>query len=174
MTDNLIMEEISRSYLELLANNTGYFPSVTKDFGTDLTIRKAKYCSERKRILTIGKSIDIQLKAVSEKYVIGSEDINLDTIKYVLEVKNYNDLIVRANESGICMPLILCVFIIPNDRNEWFSINPSEMIIKKCAYWYRIPFNAELSTNTTSITIEIPKTNIVSTGFYDEIFATLE
>jgi hypothetical protein len=174
MTDNLIMEEISRSYLELLANNTGYFPSVTKDFGTDLTIRKAKYCAERKRILTIGKSIDIQLKAVSEKYVAGSEDTNLDSIRYVLEVKNYNDLIVRANENGICMPLILCVFIIPNDRNDWFTLNPTEMIIRKCAYWYKVPSGEELSKNTTNITIEIPKKNIVSTNFYDEIFATLE
>lgn len=174
MTDKIIMEEISKSYLELVANNSGYFNSVAKDYGTDLTIRKANYCSDRKRYLTIGKSIDIQVKAVSEKYVTGVNDDELENIKYVLEVKNYNDLIVRAKEKGICMPLILCVFVIPDNKSDWFTLNPSELIIRKCAYWYKVPTEAEQSSNLESKTIEIPKANKISTTFYDEQFAFLE
>ncbi|WP_405247707.1 hypothetical protein [Cellulophaga sp. Asnod2-G02] len=69
MTDNDIMEEISKGYLELLASSCGYFNATSRDYGNDLNIRKAKICPTRKRYLTTGKSIDIQVKAVSEIFV---------------------------------------------------------------------------------------------------------
>lgn len=173
MTDTIIMEEISRSYLETIANGSGYFNSVARDYGTDLTIRKANYCPHNRRYLTIGKSVDIQVKAVGEKYVSGINDSLATEIKYALQVKNYNDLIRRANESGICMPLVLCVVVVPDDKKDWYSINPNELIIRKCAFWYKIPDGMKESTLKSNITITIPKTNIVTATFYDDLFATL-
>ncbi len=93
MTDTIVMEELSRTYLETIANGTGYFNSIARDYGTDLTIRKANYCPHNRRYLTIGKSVDIQVKAVTERYVKGINDVDSADIKYALEVKNYNDLI---------------------------------------------------------------------------------
>lgn len=173
MTDNIIMEEISKTYLETIANGKGYFNSVARDYGTDMTIRRAQYCSVKKRYLTLGKSVDLQIKAVSEKYVQGLNDPRATEIKYALESKNYNDLITRSNEGGVCMPLYLCLVILPNDKINWYSLNPNELIIRKCAFWYQVPEGAVETKNTTSITISIPKSNIISDNFYDEIFSLL-
>lgn len=174
MTDKIIMEELSKTYLLTIANGSGYFnSSVSHDYGTDLTIRKAHYCPERKRVLTGGKSIDIQVKAVSEKYIKGLEDEEIDSIKYALEVKNYNDLVDRSNENGIYMPLILCVFIIPNDKKDWYTLSSTELTIRKCAFWFQVPVGTTHSNNTDNITITIPKENIVCNEFYNKIFATL-
>lgn len=173
MTDNIIMEEISKTYLETIANGNGYFNSVARDYGTDMTIRRANYCPVKKRYLTIGKSVDLQIKAVSEKYVEGINDPTATEIKYVLEAKNYNDLITRANEGGICMPLYLCVVVLPNDKTNWYSLNTDELIIRKCAFWYQVPDGAAETKNTTSISISIPKSNVISESFYDDIFNSL-
>ena len=174
MTDNDIMEEISKGYLELIASRNGYFNSIHRDYGTDLSIRKAKLCPTRKRYLTTGKAIDIQVKAVSEKYVRNYDDSSKLFVKYDLEVKNYNDLIDRANENGSFIPLILAVFIMPEIKSEWISLKPEELILKKCAFWYQIPLGTKHSTNKTTITIDIPKINRISMDFYDIQFSALD
>lgn len=174
MTETVIMEELSKSYLETIANRSGYFNSVSRDYGTDLTIRKANLCPTRKRYLTSGKAIDIQIKAVSEKYARHYDDTSKGFIKYDLEVKNYNDLIERAAENGAIIPLILAVFVMPSNKDEWVELLPEQLILKKCAFWYKIPDNKILSKNKDTVTIEIPKTNRISLNFYSEQFSSLD
>jgi hypothetical protein len=171
MTTNDIMEEISKKYVEIVANRTGYFNCIQRDYGTDLSIRKAVMCPKRKRLLTQAKTVDIQLKAVSEKYIRGLSDPAKTIIKYDLEVKNYNDLSERSAESAYTS-LLLIVFIIPDDQNHWVSITPNELIVKKCAYWYKVPENASLSTNKETVTIDIPKSNQVGLSLFNDLFSS--
>lgn len=167
------MEELSKNYLLTIASGSGYlYSTISHDFGTDLTIRKANRSSTRKRILTSGKCVDIQVKAVGEQYIIGLDDPKLNVVKYDLEVKNYNDLIERANESGPLTPLYLCVFIIPSDKKDWYTITPTELTIRKCAYWYSVPVGMSFSKNKKRVRIEIPKENIVCHEFYNKIFSS--
>lgn len=174
MTEKVIMEELSKSFLETIANRQGYFNSTSRDYGTDLTIRKANLCPFRKRYLTSGKAVDIQIKAVSQKYVKYLDDDSKDIIKYSLEVKNYNDLVVRANENGKFIPLILAVFVIPDDKLNWVTLSEEELIIRKCAFFYEIdPFATE-SGNKSAVTINIPKSNRIGLDFYNNIFNTLD
>lgn len=174
MNETVIMEELSKSFLETIANSQGYFNSTSRDFGTDLTIRKANLCPTRKRYLTGGKAIDIQIKAVSQKYVRYLNENTKSFIKYDLETKNYNDLIDRANENGAIIPLILAVFVIPDDKNDWISLSHEELIIRKCAFWYKVAPNTLYSINKQKIAIEIPKVNRIGLDFYSEIFNTLD
>jgi hypothetical protein len=174
MTDNVIMEELSKSYMETIANNSGYFNCISRDYGTDLTIRKANLCPIRKRYLTSGKAIDIQIKAVSEKYVRHYDDSSKDFIKYDLESKNYNDLITRANENGIIIPLILAVFIMPENKDNWVTLHLEELILKKCAFWYKVLPKGSFVKNSSTVTIEIPKTNRITLNFYNEQFSILD
>lgn len=168
------MEEISKSFLETIANRQGYFNSTSRDYGTDLTIRKANLCPIRRRYLTTGKAIDIQIKAVSQKYVRYYEDLSKSYIKYDLEVKNYNDLVERAGENGAFIPLILAVFVMPENNTEWLSLNEEELIIRKCAFYYQISASAIPSENSHTIAIEIPKTNRIGLDFYTNIFNSLD
>ena len=174
MTETDIMEELSKGYLEVIASRSGYFNAFQRDYGTDLTIRKAKVCPIRKRYLTTGKAIDIQVKAVLETYVIDYDDASKTNLKYDLEVKNYNDLVDRANEKGSYIPLILAVFIIPHDKSKWIELASDELIVRKCAFWYPIPVGATHSTNTSSVRIEISKANRIALDFYDNQFSALE
>ncbi len=174
MTETDIMEELSKGYLEVIASRSGYFNAFQRDYGTDLTIRKAKVCPVRKRYLTTGKAIDIQVKAVSETYVIDYDDPLKKDIKYDLEVKNYNDLIDRANEKGAYIPLILVVFIIPADKSKWIELTSDELMVRKCAFWFQIPVGASHSKNKTTVRIEIPKTNRIALDFYDNQFSALD
>lgn len=174
MTETDIMEELSKGYLEVIASRSGYFNAFQRDYGTDLTIRKAKVCPIRKRYLTTGKAIDIQVKAVSETYVFDYDDPSKTNIKYDLEVKNYNDLIDRANEKGAYIPLILAVFIIPADKSKWIELTTDELMVRKCAFWFQIPFGASHSTNKTKVRIEIPKANRITLDFYDNQFSALD
>nr|WP_293844757.1 DUF4365 domain-containing protein [uncultured Arsenicibacter sp.] len=174
MTETDIMEELSKGYLEVIANRSGYFNAIQRDYGTDLIIRKAKVCTTRKRYLTTGKAIDIQVKAVSEEYIYDYNDPHKFNIKYDLEVKNYNDLIDRANEKGVYIPLILAVFIIPSDKSKWIELNSDELLVRKCAFWYQIPVGESHSNNSQSVRIEIPKTNRINLDFYDTQFSALD
>lgn len=174
MTDTIIMEELSKNFLLTLAAGSGYMHSdISYDYGTDVTIRKANFALGRRRMFTSGKTLDIQIKAVSEKYVIGLNDNTSSHIKYDLEVKNYQDLIDRANEGGSIVPLILCVFIIPDDKSTWFSITPTELTIRKCAFWYNVPPGLTYPKNESQIRIKIPKDNLVCNDFYNKIFTSL-
>ncbi|NMM47931.1 DUF4365 domain-containing protein [Marinigracilibium pacificum] len=174
MTETDIMEELSKGYLEVIANRSGFFNSIHRDYGTDLSIRKAKLCQNRRRYLTTGKAIDIQVKAVSERYVNYLNDPSRDNIKYKLEVKNYNDLIDRANEKGAFIPLILAVFVMPENKDEWIHLTPKELLIRKCAFWYQIPTGQIHSTNENTVTIDIPKVNRIGLDFYNNQFAALD
>lgn len=174
MTKNDIMEELSKGYLELIANRNGYFNSVYRDYGTDLTIRKAIICPKRNRYLTTGKAIDIQVKAVSESYIHDYNQPDKSNIKYDLEVKNYNDLVDRVNETGIYIPLILIVFIIPSNENKWIEMTSNELQVRKCAFWFQVPVGSVHSTNKTKVRIEIPKKNRIALDFYNIQFSALD
>lgn len=171
MTTNDIMEELSRDFILTIAHNKGYFNHDGRDYGTDLQIRKALKRREngKSRYLTSGKAIDVQLKAVSEDWVNYLEH----SVKYTLEVKNYNDLVTRAREDGALIPLVLIVFIVPSDISQCVGCLPDGIITRKEAFWYQLPSDTELSTNKTSVTIEIPKLNKVNTELFPNLFSTL-
>ena len=175
MTDKDIMEEISKSYLEVIANRQGYFNCTQRDYGTDMLIRKAVRCPRRGRYLTVGKAVELQVKAVSARYVKGLEDNNALSVRYRLEGKTFNDLLARSNENGSLIPLILAVFIMPCNKDDWILVNPEELIVKKCAFWYKVPpESSPVTTEGNKIAIEIPKENRISLSFYDQLFSQLD
>ena len=171
MTRNDKMEELSRDYVLTIAHNKGFFDYNGRDYGTDMLIRKALRRQENKRTryLSSGKAVDVQLKSVLEHNVTYSGDI----VKFTLEVKNYNDLVDRSNENGATIPLILVVYIIPSDENDWVKCTSDGTLLKKEAYWYRLPSGTSRSGNTTSVTIDIPQGNRVTEEFFPNLWTSL-
>ena len=171
MTANDIMEELSRDFILTIAHNKGFFSLDGRDYGTDLHIRKAIRRKEngKGRYFSSGKQIDIQLKAVSANYVNYLEN----SVKYTLEVKNYNDFVERANEGGALIPFVLIVVVLPSDISQYVDCLPDGIIIRKEAFWYQLPTEKTFSKNKTSVTIEIPKTNRVNTELFPNLFSTL-
>ena len=91
MTEQDIMEQLSKRFVEIIANRNGYFVLRGKDYGTDLHITKAvKYGDS---FCETGRQVHIQVKSVVETSEHFIE--TTDKIKYDLRGKNYNDLVFR-------------------------------------------------------------------------------
>jgi hypothetical protein len=85
-----------------------------------------------------------------------------------LEAKNYNDLIERKISCN--NPLILILFILPENRVNWLNISNEELILRKCAYWYIPDEKAEMTQNSSSKTIEIDLNNLINIENFKSIF----
>lgn len=165
------MEEMSRNFILTIAHNRGFFPYNGRDYGTDMQIRKSnrRINNGRSRYLSSGKGIDIQLKSVLERNVVYSEG----AVKFKLEAKNYNDLVERANENGSFIPLVLVVYIIPDDEDTWIECCDLGTVMKKEGYWYILPQDSSATTNTSSFTIEIPIENKIDEELFPNLWSTL-
>lgn len=91
-----------------------------------------------------------------------------DTIKYPLEVKNYNNM-VYFKDNGSCIVLVLS--ILTNDT--WVECCDNHQKFFNNAYWYIIPEDAVATENVCSITIDVPKKNKFNSNTLNELFNIL-
>lgn len=169
MTQNEVMEELSRDYILTLAHCKGYYAFDGRDHGVDLTIRYADRRSEngKGRYMTSGRCVDIQLKAVGERYI----NYNNSSIGYALEAKNFNDLVERRGD--IYTPLILIVFVVPDDANTWVESVKEGVLSRKEAYWFMPGIGSPKTPNTSKTTISISSDNKLGKNFFPELFKQL-
>ncbi len=88
MTEELMKEQLSRTFVEAIARRNGYIIGRGEiDVGVDLSIQEIDYdiVNGKKVYFTKGKGIDIQLKCTTTKNAFVKERF----VKYDLEVKNY-------------------------------------------------------------------------------------
>ncbi|MFN3852521.1 MAG: DUF4365 domain-containing protein [Spirosomataceae bacterium] len=165
MTEEHIKESISISFIELIANYLGFSTDAPKkDYGRDLSIFEIKYREENgsKRRIETGRELKIQAKSTTLKGI----KQNKDYITYNLEAKTFNDLIDRKNANK---PLILILFLLPENRTDWLTLNGEELIVRKCAYWY-YPEDINHTTNLYSESIKIPTSNLITIDSFKELF----
>lgn len=156
LTEEHIKEAISQKFIELIASNNGFgTDKPIQDYGTDLSISEKDFrlVNEKKILYDTGRELKIQLKSTTEKSITIEKGI----IKYDLDIKAYNDLIIRKAAKT---PLILLLFILPNDRGKWVNITENELIARKCAYWYLPDEQDKLTENKSSKRISISVNNI--------------
>lgn len=166
MTEEHIKEAISLRYIELIAAFNGFKTSSTyPDYGTDLDIKEIDFRLEndRKRYYETGRELKFQLKATTESSVIEEENL----IKYDLNASTYNDLILRKYSKN---PLILILFVLPIDKENWLNISEVELIAKKCAYWFLPESNEIFTSNTGKKRIVISKNNLISNNTLNNLF----
>lgn len=158
MTEEQIKEALSRGFVRLVANRSGFkckFDEV--DHGTDITLSEvaARVRPDGTRRLTeTGRYVDLQIKCTCEASVIRGAT----GLKYDLEPKTYNDLVERLADHG-ASPLVLLLFVLPDDGVDWLTVGDDELILRRGAYWWRPPAGASMTSNTSSIRIEVPYAN---------------
>ena len=156
------MEDIHISYISALCASAGisYDTQRHDDDSTDGIIKK--------RIDKQGALVDvflrIQLKSTSSSSLYKDQG---DVIKYILKVKNYNDLCRKAT-----IPVILGLLILPENEDQWVQCNLEELLIKGRMYWADLSASPE-SDNASTVTVEIPKTNIVNKEFLLEALSKI-
>lgn len=73
-------------------------------------------------------------------------------------IKQYDNL--RSTEA-YSTPRILAVLFLPPDKDDWLECGLDGLILRKCCYWVSLR-GAPSSTNTTSQTIHIPKSQALN------------
>ena len=111
-----------------------------------------------------GCILALQLKSTTAKSVSIKEN---GEIIYDMEAKTYRDLVMRRLSPA---PLILILFILPSERNEWLEINDDGTFLKNKAFWYVTPKEAEMTNNTSSIRVTIPPENSIRPDTLSHIF----
>ena len=96
--------------------------------------------------------VKVQLKATIKQpveYVGGFLPYSLAGIA------RYDDL----RSEAISTPRILVVLFLPENDDEWLTLEEDALILRKCAYWVSLR-GARPSTNSTAQTIYLPKSNV--------------
>jgi len=164
MTEEQIKEQLSRHFVELLANRSGLKCYVSQpDHGCDLTIHGATPVSlpQGRQYVETGKLLQIQLKSACERVVERSHDV----LRYDLSVRNYNALVHRRRQQNVATPYILVLFVLPDADIDWLTLSPDSLLLRKAAYWWYPERDAEISENARTQRIEIPTNNALHPDF---------
>ena len=135
-------EALSRVYALAVAARAGCttaFPDFDRD-GVDLVIQSG---------MAMRPAIGVQLKATSQ---ISTEDDSY--LRFPLKRRNY-DLLREETQT----PRVLVVLQLPANREQWLTITEDDLVLRYRAYWLSLR-GSEETTNTSSVTVSIPKTNL--------------
>ncbi len=104
-------EEFSYAYISAIASAAGYSfqiaPRPLDLVGVDVTITGIVSSGSRRRT-----RLDLQLKRTSQDL------LDNDSIKFPLEIKNYNEL---RNNNPDDDPLLLVVVLVPDKVEDWLQ-----------------------------------------------------
>ena len=143
MTPNMQKSRFSLAYIEAVASRAGFqVEEIKVDFDSVDGVLMANF-GRRPRI-------EFQAKATTQDILRGN------SIHFPLPVKNYDDLITETRT-----PRILIVMLMPSDDDDWLTQNDYELSLRHCAYWQFLE-GREPTKNTSTVTIDIPTTNIFS------------
>lgn len=156
-------EDLSISYLRAIAAQAGVTFELRRKDGDSKDVDLCKNVMTNSGD-SFNAEFSVQLKATCSSSVYTE---NEDTIKYNLKVKNYNDLCKKGTKE-----IILCLLVLPDNSDEWVTQSANDLVLKRCMYWYSLKGNQE-SSNSSTVTIEIPKTNIMSVETMQEMICKI-
>lgn len=151
MNSKIFEEDLSVSYLRAIA------AQAEVDFNLNRTDTESRDANLSK-IITVGNNefnaeLNVQLKATYSK---SQYQDNGNSIVYKLKSKNYNDLC-RVTTT----PIILCLLILPEDKNEWVTQTANDLTLRYCMYWLSLKGNVP-TQNTKTCNVTIPKSQIIT------------
>jgi Domain of unknown function (DUF4365) len=103
----------------------------------------------------------VQIKTTS------TVDESGDVIRYALK-KNYCDLIL----TNVLAPRILVLVTLPDDMEEWLSLTPEQLVLRRCGYRVSLAGEPE-SDNEISVTVSIPRANLLTPEAVRQIMHTI-
>lgn len=158
----------SVSYIEAISFFDNYLAEKSfNDYGVDLTFKELNRRKLHDKFIytNSGREIDVQIKAIKESRLV----IRNHYIHYPLRIKNYLDLFDRKDS---IKPLILLLFIVPDDSTSWLTFNPAWITLRKCCYYFTAE-NISISNNKTIQTIKIPVENVFQPKTIEKLFNQL-
>lgn len=147
LTEQHIAEALSRAYVRAIAGRAGLNLAIREyDYGVDGSFDEVVIRQNRR--VESGFSLSFQLKASTQW------QIDADQVIYDLEVKTYNDLILRRT-MRTATPCILILLALPADPTQWLICEESELRLQGTCYWDYL--SGSLSQNKQSVRIRISR-----------------
>ncbi len=147
LTDQHISEALSRAYVRAIAGRAGLNSAVREyDYGVDGSFDEVVVRQNRR--VESGFSLSFQLKASTQW------QLNDTQVVYDLEVKTYNDLILRRR-MRTATPCILILLALPSDSMQWLICEETQLRLQGTCYWEYL--SGSLSENRQSVRIRIPR-----------------
>ena len=145
LTSNDREEALSRAYAHAVAARAGYTTAVYSEDrdGVDIRIQAGG---------AMRPAIELQLKATIN---LGEPDEG-GYFHFPLKLRNYDLLSIQTQT-----PRLLVVLDLPKEENQWMTITSDELVLRHRAYWLSLEGREE-TTNLTSITVLIPKENVLN------------
>lgn len=150
MTIEHCQEDLSCAYISAVAAKAGFNCGTFSghDYGIDRII---SFVDKINTKMVTSHPLYIQVKAT---YVFTEDNVQ-NCIIYDLDAGTYNMLI----RGDLGMPIILVLYCMPRDENEWMSFQEDYTILKHCGYWISLRGFPEVP-NTSTRRIRIPKDQI--------------
>ncbi len=146
LTDQHIAESLSRAYVRAIAGRAGLNLATREyDYGVDGSFDEVVVRQSRR--VESGFSLSFQLKASTQWQLKDRQ------VVYDLEVKTYNDLILRRSMRA-ATPCILILLALPPDPKQWLICEETELRLQGTCYWEYL--SGIPSENRTSVRIRIP------------------
>jgi Domain of unknown function (DUF4365) len=147
LTDQHIAESLSRAYVRAIAGRAGFNLAVREyDYGVDGSFDEVVVRQNRR--VESGFSLSFQLKASTQW------QLNDTQVVYDLEVKTYNDLILRRS-MRTATPCILILLALPSDSMQWLICEETQLRLQGTCYWEYL--SGSPSENSQSVRIRIPR-----------------
>jgi len=143
LRENDIKSALSIAYVQAIAAEAGYTCRGTADFDRDSCDVLVEAGGSMRPKLDLQLKASIRLSAVNGNFA------------YPLKLKNYNDLRIPTQT-----PRLLVVLDLPKKRDQWLAVNVKQLVLRRAAYWVSL-FGMPETTNETSVTVQIPATNIL-------------
>ena len=152
-------EDISISYISALCADAGISYDIQRhdDDSTDGIMKKRIFLGDG---IFFDSALRIQLKSTSS---VSQYKDKGDIITYALKGKNYNDLCTPATT-----PIILGLFVMPEEEASWVQWSREELLIKGCMYWADFS-KMPKSDHKETVTISIPKGHVENKEFLLDI-----
>lgn len=169
LTTEHSMEMLNRAYVFALASRarlnlrSGTQSPDEYDYGLDgrfsgLTLRNGKP-------VPTGCELHYQLKATTKWADKGK------AIEYKIKKAAFNKMAYQNSRSFI--PILLFLFCLPPGEGEWAVFDESELIIRKCCYWFYVG-TKPLRSETGAHRLLIPKENLVTPQVINALLEKVE
>lgn len=144
-------EALSLAYVHALAGRAGLNlgPRTTFDYGIDGSFWPVKVRDGE--IAETGYPVRFQLKASINWRHEGGE------VVYDLNARTHRKLTDREPGEVMAILILLCL---PRDDAHWLASSETEMFLRHCCYWYRVP--GPPTTNPSTQRIRIPRSNLLT------------
>lgn len=147
LPDSHVKEYLHRAYVSAVVAQAGYTCEFsTADYGVDACISRVRELPGGK-FTKDGVHLNVQLKATQNYRQNALE------IRYDLDADAHNRLV--HHDSGAIVLLLFCMPPMPSDH---FDLTEHHLELRHCCYWHPRP--TSLTSNTSSVTITIPRSRL--------------